>query len=211
MISLHQIVQSILLQRGYPIHLYVKYLIYATAALRELHFDTLKIVNTTIFEGELEYDLPCGYLDWVRIGVYIQPCNEYSANIENCDCYGSHNPEGNYWKVGYMFGMWGYNNLEIGNGKLKVKHKGKFILEWIGDFSTLNNATKISPYAQKTIEDYCDWAYKRYNRSYNRIEVLMAKQEFDNSHARLRSRLSPLTLEDIRMVLRRGANTPIKL
>jgi hypothetical protein len=211
MISLNQIVHSMLLHRGYPIHMYMKYLVYATAGLRELHYDTLKIINTATYEGALEYDLPCGYLDFVRIGYFQHPCKEYAANIENCDCYGNSIQDGAYWKLGHSFGVWGYEVVSIGEGKLKVKHKGKLLLEYLSDFSTLNNATRISPYAQKAIEDYCDWQYKKYNRAYNPREVLIAKAEFDNSHARLRSRLSPLTLDDIRLVLRRGANTPIKL
>jgi hypothetical protein len=201
--SLFEIANSILLQKGYPVHYLAMYLKYGADCLRELTFDTLKIVNKVSFEGATEYDLPCDFVDAVRVGYYQTPCEEWSASVEDCDCYGNCCSGGMYWRYGYYFGMWSTTH-RIEDGKLKVSSKGKLLFEYISDSSNADSASLITPYAQKTIEDYSEWKYKDKRRSYGPREVLLAKQEFNAAHDRLRSRLSPLTMEMIKGIILRG-------
>lgn len=65
------IIKGLLIKQGKPVHWYLQYLKYACDAVRELHFDTLQRVYTeqltvTSYKAVI---LPCGYVDWVRVGV----------------------------------------------------------------------------------------------------------------------------------------------
>ena len=69
--SLHKIITGYLLQRKYPIHFYVDFLIYAQRGFEELNYDTLGNVRTVKLEIN-DYDavtLPEDFLDLCKIGV----------------------------------------------------------------------------------------------------------------------------------------------
>lgn len=69
--SLDNIVRATLSKRGYSLHWYVQFLLYAREALRELSMDDLKCYNTQLLPIT-EYnaiDLPNDYLDYVTVGI----------------------------------------------------------------------------------------------------------------------------------------------
>jgi len=68
--NIDMIVRRTLLERGLPLHYYLEYLLHATAALRELAKDTLKIVNSVHLKVNDYYaaDLPSDYKD--EVGVF---------------------------------------------------------------------------------------------------------------------------------------------
>lgn len=69
--TLHKVITGYLLQRRYPIHFYVEFLIYAQRCFQEIHYDTLGNVRTKKLPIN-EYGavtLPCDFMDWCKIGV----------------------------------------------------------------------------------------------------------------------------------------------
>lgn len=78
--SLNNITRSILIKKSLPIHYYVMFLKYCSDAIRELSFDTLKVVNSvtlTINHSGSYVTLPADYVDYTLIGIpkgqFIQP------------------------------------------------------------------------------------------------------------------------------------------
>lgn len=97
--SLDQIVRSMLLQRGYPIHWYIDFLKYATDGVRELTFDTLRVVNSAklAVNSYKAITLPCDYVDWVKVGIaagqYVHPLATGPINrLNNFDSLGNKIP-----------------------------------------------------------------------------------------------------------------------
>lgn len=90
--SLDAIVRNTLLQRGYPIHYYLDFLVYSAQILRELTFDDLMIVNTKLIPVDEfnNFQIPNDYQDYVtvgaQIGQYIYPLVE-TDEISQLDSY----------------------------------------------------------------------------------------------------------------------------
>jgi hypothetical protein len=78
------------------------------------------------------------------------------------------------------------------------------ILEYITDGQEADAATKVHPYARRTIEAYIRWQYLLHNRNAGNGDRIAAKMEFDAEHRKLRGRLSDLTLTDIYNAFLRG-------
>lgn len=83
--SLDKIVKGYLLQRRYPIHWYVDFLVYAQSCFAELHFDSIgnvRSVKLTIGETGA-VTLPTDYVDWCKVGVlngqFIKPLIQRSG------------------------------------------------------------------------------------------------------------------------------------
>ena len=77
--TLDTIVRRGLLEQNLPIHYYFEYLVHSSTCIRELSFDTLKIVNTVSLPVN-EYggvDLPPDFVDDVAVclpsGIALQP------------------------------------------------------------------------------------------------------------------------------------------
>ena len=86
----------------------------------------------------------------------------------------------------------------------------KIVLEYVGDGTYTNAATKISPYAQKAIETYIDWQYKLHSRSFGLGDASQAEQTFNNAHARLRSRKNDLSPELVERIINRNRKATLK-
>lgn len=78
--SLDQITRSMLLQKGLPLHWYVQFLKYSCDCVRELTYDSMRAITTVtlpINPNDFAADLPCDYVDWIKIGVpqgqFVQP------------------------------------------------------------------------------------------------------------------------------------------
>ena len=70
--SLDTITRSLLLQKGLPLHWYVQFLKYAADSVRELSFDSMRVINEVqlpIDQRTFAANLPCDYIDWVLVGV----------------------------------------------------------------------------------------------------------------------------------------------
>lgn len=73
-VSLDSIVKNVLLKRGYPLHWYMQFLVYAADCLRELTFDDLRVVNTKILPVDQTINaanLPDDYQDYVLVGLMV--------------------------------------------------------------------------------------------------------------------------------------------
>lgn len=243
--SLDNITRSLILQAGYPMHWYLQFLKYAADCLREITFDSLRVVNTqkiALSEGNIA-PLPCDYVDWVRVGMpigqYVRPLSQSDLinRLHNYDSageiaeYGEKQTEsyidniaiaGFNWvrtneyneNTGRLFGMGSYPSAN-GFKVLRERDGGEIqfddqtgmkaiILEYISDGQTIDNATKVHPYAQATIEAYIIWKMKHFGRHYSRQEAMLAKAEFDQLHKNLRSRLNKMTITDIKNIIRGG-------
>ena len=71
--SLDTIVKGVLLEKGYPLHYYLDFLVYARTCLRELSFDDLKVIKSELLTVN-DYnavDLPCDFVDIVLLGIEV--------------------------------------------------------------------------------------------------------------------------------------------
>lgn len=85
------------------------------------------------------------------------------------------------------------------------------ILEYIGDGTCCDSATSIHPYAQKAIEAYADWMYKKHSKSFGLGDEQVAEREFVNQNRKLRARLNGMTMEDIRRSVDSGYLASVKI
>lgn len=124
----------------------------------------------------------------------------------------------NMQPLGRMFGFnagWirdGYKVLrERGEIQLEQSVCADFIyLEYISDGQCSDNATRVHPYAQKTIEAYILWQFKEHSRTYGPQERELSKREFESQRRILRARLNDLTPEMIKRIVRKGYSATIK-
>jgi len=70
-VTLDSIVMNFIMKRGYTIHRWMPFMVYATECLRTLSEDDLKVINTMLLPvGDYnEVELPDDYLDYVLVGV----------------------------------------------------------------------------------------------------------------------------------------------
>lgn len=72
--SLDYIVKNYLLKKGYPLHWYMQFMVYAADCLRELTFDDLRVINTKILPVDQTINaayLPDDFQDYVTVGVMV--------------------------------------------------------------------------------------------------------------------------------------------
>lgn len=71
--TLDKIIRRNLLAKRMPLHYYMEFLVHASTCLRELTFDTLRVVNTVelTLNNYFAVDLPCDYVDWTKIGLKV--------------------------------------------------------------------------------------------------------------------------------------------
>lgn len=69
--SLDSIVRNTLIKRGYSLHYYIQFIVYARECLRELTFDDLQVFNEKLIpiNGTNSFDLPVDYVDYVLCGI----------------------------------------------------------------------------------------------------------------------------------------------
>jgi len=72
-VSLDSIVRNVLMQRQYPLHWYIQFLVYARNCLQEISMDDLYVVNTKLLPVNAvnAVDLPPDFLDYVKVGVQV--------------------------------------------------------------------------------------------------------------------------------------------
>lgn len=127
--TIDQIVRRSLLEKNLSIHWYAEYLYHASAAVRELTIDTLRIINTVNLplNSQFAADLPVDYMDEVMVGIpygdELQPVPKRRRinPLRNADqdgnytTYGVATSEGNPTFTGYIPGIfWFWNFNEYG-------------------------------------------------------------------------------------------------
>jgi hypothetical protein len=255
--TLDTIVRRGLLEANLPIHYYFEYLLHGSTCIRELSFDTLKIVNTVELPVDSygAVDLPDDFVDDVSLGFYgggvlqtlphqsyISPMREYStatgqftqpqyptngvvpnnyANVNN----GSDLFLGGlgifwFWNIsdfgeptGRFFGATG--GTQFGYKVIKERRqiqmspgyqRPSVVLQYISDGQSVDSATQIDTQAIQCIRAWQEW--KRSPNANN--EYSQEAISFWNRKKNLRSRLSGMTLTDVKNVLRNGYTATMK-
>lgn len=86
----------------------------------------------------------------------------------------------------------------------------KIVLIYLSDGSYVNSATRITPYAQKTVEAYIDWQYKLNSKSYGMGDAQQAEDIFHREHRKLRARKNDLTPELLERIINRSRKASLK-
>lgn len=243
--TLDKIIRRELLAKRLPLHYYVEYLVHASTCLRELTFDSLRIINTVVLELTDYYaaDLPCDYVDWTKIGLkmgqFVQPITQRDSinRLHNYNSQGqiipyqppdSFNLEYPFWPGYWMFQniddlgenlgrLYGFNTGLVPDGFkvlpernqiqfLETARDTTYVMEYISDGQTSDNASQIDQYAWSTIEAYIDW--KRTPNASN--DHSPEAYNYKNQKRLLRARMSEVTLYDIRQILYRNYRASIK-
>jgi hypothetical protein len=251
--TLDTIVRRGLIESGLPMHYYLEYMVHSATCLRELSFDTLKIVNTVHlpvndygavdlpddFVDDVAVSLPAGttlqplpHQEWINpirthngtTGQFSVPHNnakEYanSAGADDSFFWGSAGWLW-YWNVndfgeptGRFFGakggtQRGYKVIkERRQIQMSFDYSGKsIVLQYISDGQSIDNASQIDTQAIQCIRAWQEW--KRSpgaNNDYSAEAI-----SFYNRKKQLRSRLSGLTLVDVKNALHQGYTAAVK-
>lgn len=255
--TLDEITRRGLIESGLPIHYYLEYMVHGATCLRELSFDTLKIVNTVELPVN-EYgavDLPDDFVDDVSCGFYgdgvlqklphqnyISPLRKYNSKTSQFTKpgYPSNNVDPNdvnniyggnelflgglgvfwFWNIndfgeptGRFFGATG--GTSIGYKVIKERRqiqmsigfeRKSVVLQYISNGQSIDTASQIDTQAIQCIRAWQEW--KRSGNANN--DFSPEAISFYNNKKRLRSRLSGLTLVDIKNTLRNGYTGTIK-
>jgi len=245
--SINAIVRRTLLAKRLPIHYYVEFLVHATTCLRELSFDTLKVINTV----ELKLDaggavtVPDDFQDWVavgqRIGQKVRPLAQTNTitQLTNSDSTGAVIPYGQseiapldafttwpaafYWTNINEFGeylgrAYGYDTEAASpNGFKFFRERNQIqfletltsqtiVLDYISDGQNADNATKVNPYAQSTIEAFINW--KRSPNADN--DQSPEARTYIHQRKLLRARLAGITIPDIHRAIQSAYKLSVK-
>lgn len=80
--TVDKITRSMLIQLRLPLHFYIQFAKYALDCIRELTFDSMRVVNTTLLEINENFyaELPCGFVDFTFVGIrqgqFVQPITQ---------------------------------------------------------------------------------------------------------------------------------------
>lgn len=229
--SLDSIVRNTLLQRGYPIHWYMEFLIHAVNCLRTLHFDDLRVINTVKLNVN-DYsaiDIPADCVEVVGVGV------QYGQKIRNLvpdgkinplhnrdnDCkiipYGNDDdgkklvyglfpvwPSGSLWQGAYIDGF----KVLPERGQIQLDENigyDSVILQYISDGTCIDSLTCVDPLAKDTIDAYIKWQQKENSRIYSEGEKQRAQNFYTNQRKILRARKNPLTTDLVRRIFNKSA------
>jgi len=255
--TLDTIVRRGLLEAGLPIHYYFEYLIHGATCLRELSFDTLKIVNTVQLPVN-DYgavDLPDDFVDDVSVGYFGGGALQKLPHIDSISPLRLHNPttgqfthpslpvynqngtgvnnvtDGNNLFLGGLGIFWFWNINDFGEptgrffgatGGTSIGYKiikerrqiqmsygferKSIVLQYISDGQSIDNATQIDSQAIQCIRAWQEWKKSpNANNDYSAEAI-----SFYNRKKNLRSRLSGLTLVDVKNTLRNGYTAAVK-
>jgi hypothetical protein len=70
-VSLDSIVRQTLMKKGYPMHYYIQFIVYARECLRELTYDDLQCFNEKLIpiNSNNAFQIPNDYVDYVTVGI----------------------------------------------------------------------------------------------------------------------------------------------
>jgi len=243
--KLDSIIRRNLLAKRQPLHYYIEYLVHASSCLRELTFDSLRIINTVKLElnDYFAADLPCDFVDWTKVGImmgqFVQPITQRESinRLHNYDSQGqiityqdpaTFNMDFPFWPGYWMFQniddlgenlgrLYGFNTGLAPDGFKILPERNQiqfqetartttYILEYISDGQTSDNASQIDQYAWSAIEAYINW--KRTPNADN--DHSPEAFNYKNQRRLLRARMSEITLYDIRQTLYRNYRASVK-
>lgn len=245
--NLDSITRRRLLEMRLPLHHYLEYLLHASTCLRELHIDTLKVVNYVelTLNSYFASDLPGDFVDDIGVGIavgqYLQPISKRDniTQLRNVNSAGAFVPFTDtnntsadtffgfnsnftwFWNIndfgeptGRMFGANGganSNGYQIFKQRRQIQFTETFtsptaVLMYISDGQRADNATQVDTMALKTIEAYQDW---KASPNYANKDAPEARTYY-NERRHLVSRLSELTVADIKQVFHRAYTAAIK-
>lgn len=247
--TLDSITRRGLLESGLPIHYYFEYMIHGATCLRELSFDTLKIVNTVAlpvneyggvdlpedFVDDVALCLPGGavlqplpHQDWINPMRFVNPdTSQYESANYNTNSAGA--DSNFFWGSAGWLWYWNVNDFGEPTGRFfgarggtqrgykVVKERRQIqmspdysgtsiILQYISDGQNINNATQIDTYAIQAIRAWQEW--KKSPNANN--EYSPEAMSFWNRKKTLRSRLSGMSLVDVKNALRQGFTASVK-
>lgn len=78
------------------------------------------------------------------------------------------------------------------------------IVEYISDGSNPSAATGVPIYAEQTILEWMNWQMKEHNRNTGLGERQVAKQQYQLAYKQLRSRMNPMTIDEIKRIINRN-------
>lgn len=244
--TLDKIIRRNLLAKRLPLHYYVEYLVHASTCLRELTFDSLRIINTVelTLNDYFAADLPCDWVDWTKIGIkmgqFVQPITQRDSinRLRNQDSQGAYIPyldhpattsmEYPFWPGYWMFQniddlgenlgrFYGFNAGLVPDGFKILKERQQiqfletarattYVMEYISDGQTSDNASQVDQYAWSCIEAFINW-----KRTANADNAHSPEGDnYRNQRRILRARMSEVTLYDIRQILFRNYRASIK-
>lgn len=245
--NIDTIVRRSLLEKNLPIHWYNEYLVHAASCLRELTFDTLKIINTVELPVNSYYavDLPSDFVDDIGVALSvngflrnipkrdsINPIRKHDStgafvantdpSINSNNSFYGINPQWLwFWNVndwgeptGRYFGANGGDNR---NGYKVIKERrqiqlaesfvnSSIVLMYISDGQSIDSASQIDTQALSTIQAYINWK----SSPNANIERSNEGMTFLNMKRKLRTKLSDLTITDIKNVVRGTFTAAIK-
>lgn len=243
--TLDKIIRRTLLSNRLPMHYYSEFMVHASTALRELSFDSLKIINTVRLDLNSYFaaDLPCDYVDWTKVGLemaqFVQPITQRNSinrlhkydNQGNITTYGSpgtFNMDFPFWPGYWMFQniddlgenlgrLYGFNTGLVPDGFKILPERNQiqftetsrgttYIMEYISDGQTSDNATQVDQYAWAAIEAFINWKRSPYAGNEHSPEGML----FRNQRRVLRARMNEMTCYDIRQILYRNYRASIK-
>lgn len=243
--TIDKIIRRELLAKRLPLHYYVEYLVHATTCLRELTFDSLRIVNTVqlTLNDYFAADLPCDFVDWTKVGIkmgqFIQPITQRDSinRLHNYNNQGqivpfqdpaTFNFEFPFWPGYWMFQniddlgenlgrLYGFNTGLVPDGFkilpernqiqfLETSRDTVYVMEYISDGQTSDNASQIDEYAWSTIDGYIEWKRSPNASNDHSPEAF----NYKNQKRLLRARMSQVTLYDMRQILYRNYRASIK-
>lgn len=247
-ITLDKIIRRNLLAKRQPLHYYVEYLVHASTCLRELTFDSLKIINTVelTLNDYFAADLPCDFVDWTKVGIkmgqFVQPITQRDSinRLRNQDSQGDYipytdpGPESSsidfspYWPGYWMFQnvndlgeslgrFYGLNAGLVPDGFKILKERNQiqfqesarattYVMEYISDGQTSDNASQVEQYAWSCIEAFINWKRSPNADNDHSPEAF----NYKNQRRLLRARMSELTLYDLRQILFKNYRASIK-
>ncbi len=77
----------------------------------------------------------------------------------------------------------------------------EIVLQYISNGLDATSVSKITPYAQATIEAYITWQHKQCSRHYNNQDRQMAEMEYIKQRKILRARMNTLTIQEVKRIL----------
>jgi len=77
----------------------------------------------------------------------------------------------------------------------------EIVLQYISNGLDATSVSKITPYAQATIEAYITWQHKLCSRHYNNQDRQMAEMEYIKQRKILRARMNTLTIQEVKRIL----------
>mgnify|MGYP003110868927 CR=1 FL=1 len=223
-VTLNEVVKSILIQQGETSeHKYMQYLDIAIRGLKELTFDILHQVKTTILtvNTNLTVDLPCDYVNYTRIGqckdngrIKTLGYDEYLCiqnKIDTCgdpaakDSSGLKSVSGGHSRNGELTGGWygmgagyrdGYYRIDRERGQIALSSElsgESIVLEYISDGSNANGDMKVNVLAEEALRAYIWWKVNQRRRNVPMQEKEAARRDYFNEKRLARARIINFT------------------